>query len=131
MDNKQRNIDILEHIMDYCVQIDETISRLGEAYCQFENDKIYQNAVSLCVLQIGELSGLLNEEFRNKFDAVPWRNIRGMRNLVAHRYGTMKVKILWDTITNDIPVLKKYCIYILDQFTVLGQDALPEIEDDE
>jgi uncharacterized protein with HEPN domain len=37
-----------------------------------------------------------------------------MRNIVAHAYGSINIKDTWDTIKDDIPVLKKYCKTILD-----------------
>lgn len=49
-----RNIRILEHIIGYCDQIEETIQRFGNSYDIFSSDAIYRNAAALCVLQIGE-----------------------------------------------------------------------------
>lgn len=48
-----RNISILEHIVGYCDQIEETIRRFGNDYGVFSTDAIYRNAAALCVLQIG------------------------------------------------------------------------------
>ena len=59
-----RNISILEHIVGYCDQIEETIRRFGNDYGVFSADAIYRNAAALCVLQIGELAGKLTDEFR-------------------------------------------------------------------
>ena len=59
-----RNISILEHIIAYCDQIEETIRRFGKDYDVFSTDAIYRNAAALCVLQIGELAGKLTDEFR-------------------------------------------------------------------
>ena len=36
-----------------------------------------------------------------------------MRNIVAHRYGTVDAEITWEIITADIPVLKKYCVAVI------------------
>ena len=83
-----RNISILEHIVGYCDQIEETIRRFGNDYGVFSTDAIYRNAAALCVLQIGELAGKLTDEFRAEHPGAPWRQIRGMRNIVAHSYGT-------------------------------------------
>ena len=60
-----RNISILEHIIAYCDQIEETIRRFGQDYDVFSSDAIYRNAAALCILQIGELVGKLTEDFRN------------------------------------------------------------------
>ena len=35
--------------------------------------------------------------------------MKGMRNLVAHSYGSMNRRIIWETAVMDIPVLKRFC----------------------
>lgn len=105
---------ILTHIVSYCVQIDMAVDRFGDNRDAFLADPVYRNAVSLCVLQIGELVGNLSEEFRSEHAAIPWRQIKLMRNIVAHRYGTVDHSITWDVVEHDIPNLKAYCQAILD-----------------
>ena len=46
----ERNISILEHIVGYCDQIEETIRRFGNDYGVFSADAIYRNAAALCEL---------------------------------------------------------------------------------
>jgi len=36
---------------------------------------------------------------------IDWRNIRGLRNVIAHGYFGIDEKIVWDIITNKIPLL--------------------------
>ena len=80
----------LEHIRDYCIEIKKTIIRYGESFEAFDSDADYQRSVSFCILQIGELSGGLSVEFRKATaDRIQWGPIKGMRNLVAHSYGSM------------------------------------------
>lgn len=40
---------------------------------------------------------------------VPWKQIRGFRNLVAHAYGTIEPAVVWDILIHDLPVLHSYC----------------------
>ena len=88
----------LEHIRDYCIEIKKTIIRYGESFEAF------------CILQIGELSGGLSVEFRKATaDRIQWGPIKGMRNLVAHSYGSMSRDIIWETAVTDIPVLQEFC----------------------
>ena len=47
------NSEVLKRIVDYCIEINKTIDRFGDKYENFSNDSVYQNAVALCVLQIG------------------------------------------------------------------------------
>lgn len=86
MEVRERDMTIIAKILEYCTQIAGTHKRFNDSYEQFETDFIYRNAICLCLLQIGELSGKLSNEFKEDNDEIPWRAIRGMRNMVAHRY---------------------------------------------
>lgn len=110
-----RNISVLEHIIDYCQQIEQTVARFGDSADVFRNDPIYRNAAALCILQIGELVGKLTDEFREQHPAVPWRQIKAMRNIVAHSYGTVDPEITWEIIADEIPALKAYCEQIVSE----------------
>lgn len=100
----------LAHIRDYCVEIAQTMKRYGESFDTFTADIDYQKSVSFSLLQIGELSGKLSEEFRNQTDAqIPWGSIRGMRNWFAHNYGSMSRDVIWKSALEDVPVLLSFC----------------------
>ena len=109
-----RDTNILRHIVNYCEQIEQTIERFGNSAEIFAADPIYRNAAALCILQIGELVGNLSDGFRNDHPTIPWRQIKAMRNIVAHKYGTVDAEITWEIITSDIPTLKKYCLTLVD-----------------
>lgn len=115
MKHPDRDSRILEHIVSYCLQIEETVQRFGDSAEIFQEDAIYRNAAALCILQIGELVGNLSEDFRAQHPSVPWRQIKAMRNVVAHKYGTIDPDTTWEIIKDDIPALKKYCQSILEQ----------------
>ena len=100
----------IKHIRDYCTEIEKTVTRYGRAFAIFDSDPDYQRSVSFSILQIGELSGGLSQEYRQATaDRVQWGPIKGMRNLVAHNYGSMSREIIWETATTDIPALKHFC----------------------
>lgn len=111
----ERDRRILTHIVSYCDQIHMAVERFGPGYEIFAADPVYRNAVSLCILQIGELVGNLSEEFRNAHTAIPWRQIKLMRNIVAHRYGTIDHELTWDVVEHDIPVLRMFCQEVLER----------------
>ena len=108
-----RDFEILKKIIEYCKEIDEANAQFGNTVETFKKNSVYKNAVAMCVLQIGELSKFLSEEFKEKYNQMPWRDIVAMRNVAAHRYGSIDVDILWDTVIHDIPSLKEYCETIL------------------
>ena len=100
----------LAHIRDYCVEITQTVERYGKSFDAFSADIDYQKSVSFSLLQIGELSGKLSDEFRNQTAGqIPWPAIRGMRNLFAHNYGSMSREVIWKSALEDIPILFSFC----------------------
>ena len=107
---KPRDTQILEHVIDYCEDIEETLEKYGDSYEIFSNDKGYQYILSFCIIQIGELVNTLSSELRSKtVKEINWREIKGMRNIVVHQYRSVNRQILWDTVHDDIPLLKSFC----------------------
>lgn len=98
------------HIKTYCEDIAGFVERFGNDFDIFVSDRAYYNCVSMCVLQIGELTNSLSEEFREETETrIPWKMIREMRNWLAHAYGEIDESILWETVTSEIPVLHRFC----------------------
>ena len=114
MSVQERDLRILEHILTYCEQIDMAVERFGRSFELFDNDPVYRNSVSLCIVQIGELVGHLSDEFKAANGQIPWRQIKLMRNIVAHRYGTVDNTITWEVVEKDIPDLKRFCLSLLE-----------------
>ena len=54
---------------------------------------------------VGEAASRLSDGFQDQHPEVPWRAIRGMRNLVAHDYGRIDHRIVWNTLKTDFPEL--------------------------
>lgn len=97
-------------IKEYCSEISQTIARYGASFDSYTLDIDYQKSLAFSILQIGELAGHLSEEYRRETsEMVQWSPIRGMRNVVAHGYGSIDHEMIWDTATIDIPALKKFC----------------------
>ena len=79
-----RDRDIVEHILRYCNQVETAHQDFGCSKDRFVESTTYQNAISMCILQIGELVGRLTNDFKTENSQIPWHKIRGMRNYVAH-----------------------------------------------
>lgn len=106
----------LEHIKSYCTDVEKTVQRFGAEYEAFSTDTDYLNSVSMSILQIGELSIGLSDEFKHTEGAeMPWGSMRGMRNMYAHAYAKMDKISIWETATIDIPALLHFCDKVLEQ----------------
>lgn len=73
----------------------------------FEANEIIKRAVCMTVINIGELVKALSDDFRNNNKHIPWRNIAGFRDIAAHKYQTLNMSDVYQTVTNDFPELRK------------------------
>lgn len=108
---KSREKSILENIIIHCNRIDEILKNL--TYEEFLKDNIKQDAICFQILQIGELVKHFDNLFLITYPNQPWAKIKGMRDIVAHGYGTIKKEEVWKVVINQIKPLKEYCEEIL------------------
>ena len=109
---KDSDISRISHIKKYCEDIADAIQVFGEDYKIFEDNIHFVNSVSMSIMQIGELTAGLSQEFKSK-NHLLWGPMKAMRNLFAHAYSSMNREIIWDTAVNDIPSLLHFCDKIL------------------
>lgn len=64
-----------------------------------------QSAILYQVIVIGEATKRLSLEFRTQHPEIPWKDIAGMRDILAHQYDRINLNTLWDVIQNDVPEL--------------------------
>ena len=54
---------------------------------------------------IGEAATHIPDDVQSQYPMVPWRSIKGMRNLLIHEYWSSDLLIIWKTIQESIPQL--------------------------
>jgi len=86
----------------------------GMALDDFLADKRTKLAVIRCLEVIGEAVKNLPEELRRAHPEVDWPAAAGMRDVLIHAYFGSSDRIIWDTVTNDIPVLERQVKEILE-----------------
>ena len=105
-----RDLQRVLKIRDYCLSIQDTMSRFGVSLEGFLSDSDYQQSIAFSVLQIGELTSGLSEEYSSATkEQIQWPHIRGLRNIIVHDSGKIQLDQVWQIITEDIPVLKTFC----------------------
>lgn len=107
LSTKDRNV--LLHMKNYCLEIEQTISFFGDSYELFIENQIYCNAGAFCILQIGELVTHFSDDFISNHSEIPWRQIKAMRNIIAHNYSKMDTEVTWETMKSKIPELLAFC----------------------
>lgn len=93
-----------EDILEFCAQAARLVAR---AQGDFERDEMLTLAGEALVSRVGEAVARLSLGFRERRPAIPWQDIRGMRNLVAHDYGRIDPRAVWNTLRRDFPALER------------------------
>lgn len=106
MRSKRSECVILKKMIKYCDEIAEILKKHNYKKEAFDNDSEFQFAAGMCIIQIGELVSRLDDDFVSRFSCIPWRQIKGMRNIYAHDYDTVDNEMVWETITNEFPELR-------------------------
>lgn len=102
----------------YCAtvtSIEETFTEIDHREERFLSSHTCQNAVAMCILQIGELTKQLSSAFLATHSAIPWRLIAKTRDNYAHHYGAIDFELVWHTAIEDIPVIAEFCREYLNE----------------
>ncbi|NET41015.1 DUF86 domain-containing protein [Okeania sp. SIO2B3] len=62
-----------------------------------------QSAILYQIIVMGEATKRLSPEFREQYPEIPWKDIAGMRDILAHQYDRLNFNTLWDVIQSDVP----------------------------
>ena len=115
MSKDNRDISVISKILRYCDGIANSVQRFGSEISALESDEDYQDSVAMKILQIGELTTHLSDEFKASYNEIPWQDIKRMRNYAAHEYEKFNYQRMWGTMHEDIPVLREFCQRIIEQ----------------
>lgn len=78
----------------------------------FAANREKQDAVVRRIEIIGEAAAHLTDETRQAVPELPFRKMRGMRNIVAHDYANVDLEIVWEVASVHVPqvctVLEKF-----------------------
>jgi uncharacterized protein with HEPN domain len=108
----KRDDDILlRDILDAIGQIELYLA--GVTYGPFCETPLLQDGVMHRLEIIGEASRNLSDAFLEGHLDIPWQDIIGMRNRIAHAYFAVDLRAVWDTAKTDIPALKEWIVGVL------------------
>ena len=87
----------------------------GLTFEQFKSDSRNVDATSYAILVIGEAANSFSESIVRGAPEIPWADIRGMRNRIAHEYFGVDLEVLWYTVIEDLPGLQQAFQALLDR----------------
>ncbi|MBC7231582.1 MAG: DUF86 domain-containing protein [Actinobacteria bacterium] len=94
----------VDHILE-CIGLIEDYLR-GKTLEDFLGSVQLQDAVIRRVEIIGEAAKNLPQDFKEKHPDIPWKEMAGMRDIIAHEYFGVDLKLTWRVATEDLLGLK-------------------------
>lgn len=98
--------DYLEHMRQAASDACDFVAHMSPQ--DFMQDKRTQRAVVMSLIIIGEAATKLMDDHADFVQAqprIPWRNMRGMRNRIAHGYFDIDLELVWETVATALPAL--------------------------
>jgi len=101
----------LQDIREACDMIHGFLEGLDASV--FLTSELHKAATLQKLTVIGEAAARLPPVFREAHPQVEWRDIIAFRNIAVHAYFAVQWDIVWATATDDVPVLRRQVIEIL------------------
>lgn len=95
----------LRDIKDAIVAIREHLARAGEDRAG-EDAALLHDALLFQFVVIGEAVKHLAAETRESAPGIPWADVAGLRDLIAHEYFRIDIKRVLEIVERDLPPLE-------------------------
>lgn len=104
----------LLHILDCINWIKEYV---GPGREQFFADRKTQDAVTRNLEVIGQaVKDFGTEALSREYPSIPWTQIAGTRNILAHQYLGVDNELIWNIVEHELPLLEAAIKAALDQY---------------
>ncbi|MFH1387450.1 MAG: DUF86 domain-containing protein [bacterium] len=103
----------LQDILESISAIEEYVKDFSVA--RFQDNRQVQDAVIRRLEIIGEAVKNLDDDFRNNYPQIPWKQIAGMRDVLIHEYFGVNSLRVWEAIQKDLPPLKQNILTIINK----------------
>jgi len=114
MGSVERNfIMYLEDMLQSMKRIGEYIGELD--FEKFKTNQLVVDAVVRNFEIIGEASKNIPKDVQGKYPEIPWRQMYGLRNLIAHEYFGVDFEMIWEIANKNIPENLKDLLKIIDK----------------
>ncbi|MGD9703409.1 MAG: DUF86 domain-containing protein [Acidimicrobiia bacterium] len=81
------------------------------------NDPVIQAAAQRWIEVLGEAASHVSDELKAAHPEISWREIAGIRVILAHGYFHVDQDIVSDVILNDVPQLRTHLLSIADSLS--------------
>ena len=111
MYDKSLITDIFQHIDDILHTLTEATKDITNLYTLPESadGTLRLNGICMCLLVVGEelkkIDKLTDKQLLPQYCSIPWQEIMGMRDKIAHHYFEIDIDIISDILRDDVPPL--------------------------
>ena len=112
---KRPAVIFLEDILQAIKKIEKYTNDLN--YERFRSDEKSVDAVIRNLEIIGEASKNIPSELKDKFPQIPWKKMMSLRNIVAHEYFGIDLRIIWEIASKNLPEVKSRIEQVLKEET--------------
>lgn len=105
--------ELLLHIQTETQFLLEHSTGLSEA--RFFSDELLKRAFVRSLEIVGEATKQIPQTFRDQYPAIPRREMAGMRDRLIHQYAGVNFRVVWETITLDLPGLHQQISLLLER----------------
>lgn len=103
----------LEHMLAAIANVEEFTQ--GIMLDDFVKSKVLFFAVVKNIEIVGEATYMLTKEFKQSHQSIPWLVIEKMRHVLVHGYYTVSPEKVWNTVQEDLPILKEQIVALLNE----------------
>lgn len=114
--------DFIGHILEAVERVLHYTKNMSRE--QFLADTLTQDAVIRNIEIIGEATNNLLEAdptITARHPSIPFAEIYGMRNRVAHGYFAVSLTMVWDSVQEDVPELRQKISSVLEELREGGE----------
>ena len=102
LDPRERDLVKCE---DICIHAERARKFMGtRSLEEFLSDEMLQAAVIRCLEVVGEAARQVSEDTRRRATGIPWAQIVGMRNILAHDYGALDLVRVYSVVMEEMAV---------------------------
>ena len=111
--DKRDYILFLEDILNSIEKLEKYTKDLD--FKAFSKNEMVIDAVTRNLEVMGEAVKNVPLDVQKKYPEVEWKEAKGFRNILIHDYFGIDLESVWDTINDDIPLLKKHISKVLKE----------------